>query len=67
MTHSLTVVEIINILVKPLQYRVMQHKVKRQVLLLLGELDCYVVHKRSRIRHELMWNIEFIVVCSIFF
>ena len=40
----------INILVRPLQSRDTLHKVKRLVSLLLGELVCCVVLKRSRIR-----------------
>jgi hypothetical protein len=40
----------INILVRHLPSQDMLHRVKRRVLLLLGELVCYVVHKRPRIR-----------------
>ena len=40
----------INILVKPLRSRDTLHKVKRLVSLLLGELVCCVVLRRSRIR-----------------
>ena len=40
----------INILVRPLQSRDTLHKVKRLVSLLLGELVCCVVLKRSRTR-----------------
>lgn len=40
----------INILVRPRQSQDMLHKVKRRVSLLLGELVCYVVPKRPRIR-----------------
>ena len=40
----------INILVRRLLSRDTPHKVKRRVLLLHGELVCYVVHKKPRIR-----------------
>jgi hypothetical protein len=40
----------INILVRPLRSRDTQHRVKRLVSLLLGELGCYVVLKRLRTR-----------------
>ena len=47
---SLTVVVTINISVKPLQFRGTLHKVKRQVLLLPGELVCCAVPRRLRIK-----------------
>lgn len=48
MIPSLTEVVIINISVKPRQFRVTLLKVKRRVLLLLGEPDCYEVHRKPR-------------------
>jgi hypothetical protein len=47
---TITRVVTINILVRRLLSQDTLHKVKRQVLLLHGELVCYVVHKRPRIR-----------------
>ena len=50
MTSSLTVVVITNILEKLQRFRGTPLKVKRQVLLQHGELVCYVVLRRRRIR-----------------
>ena len=47
---SLTVAVIINISEKHLQFQGTQHRVKRLVLLQPGELVCYAVHRRQRIR-----------------
>ena len=48
---SLTVVVTISILGRPRQYHGSQHKVKKQVLLQRGELVCYVVLRKRKIRH----------------
>lgn len=50
LTDKLTMYRVvtINILVRPQQSQDTPHKVKRRVLLLLGELVCYVVLRRSR-------------------
>jgi hypothetical protein len=47
---TMTRVVTINILVRRLQSQDTLRKVKRRVLLLLGELVCFVVLRRSRIR-----------------
>ena len=47
--HSLTEVVIINILVKLRQFHGMRPKVKKQVLLQLGELVYFVARRRRRI------------------
>lgn len=49
LSHSLTEVVIINILVKLRQFHDMRLKVKKQVLLQLGELVYFVAHRRRRI------------------
>ena len=48
--YSLTVVVIISILVKLRLSRGTQRRVKRRVSSQLGELGCYVVHRRQRIK-----------------
>lgn len=50
--YSLTVVGIINTLAKHRQFRGTLHRVKRQVLLQLVGLACYVVPRRPRSRDD---------------
>ena len=50
LSYSLTVVEITSILVKHPRSPVTPHKVRRPVSSQLGELVCYAVPRRQRIR-----------------